>query len=130
MVVVVRPEVAGAVAGDERGGRQGPSKFEDGAAGHGSLRGYVCSNARDNVRRVAVVAGTGVAGDEQYDIAGGGVFRASNGNGDAARYWANGRAGRGLRAGTSTTARARDQRVTGRLPAMSAGGDAYGSSGR
>ena len=64
--------------------------------GHGSSRGWVRSNAHDNARRVAVVAGTGVAGEEQYDVAGGGVFRASNDNGDVARYWANGRASRAL----------------------------------
>ena len=34
----VRLEVAGAVAGDEWGGRRGPSEFEDGAAGLGAFK--------------------------------------------------------------------------------------------
>ena len=56
-----------------------------------------------------MVSRAAVAGDEQYDVAGGGVFRASNGNGDATHFWATEWAGRGLRARVSTTAQARDQ---------------------
>ena len=78
-------------------------------------------------RRVVVVLQAAVAGEGRIELIGGEVFQASNGNGDAARYWANRRAGRSLRACASTTARARDQRVTGRLPATSAGSDAVGS---
>ena len=51
-----------------------------------------------------------VAGEGRIELIGGEVFQASNGNGDAARYWANRRAGRGLRARVSTTAQALDQR--------------------
>ena len=96
MVAVAWPEVAGSDGGEHIGGRPESGVRENGGMGHGFTRDWVCSNAHDSARRVAVVACTGVAGDEQYDVAGGGVFRASNGNGDVARYWANGRATQAL----------------------------------
>ena len=96
MVAVAWPEVAGSDGGEHIGGRTESGVREKGGMGHGFTRGWVCSNAHDSARRVAVVAGTGVAGEEQYDVAGGGVFRASNGNGDVALYWENGRASRAL----------------------------------
>ena len=103
MVAVAWPEVAGSDGGEHIGGRPESGVRANGGMGHGFTRGWVCSNAHDSARRVAVVACTGVAGDEQYDVAGGGVFRASNDNGDAARYRANRKASWALPDAESST---------------------------
>ena len=60
-----------------------------------------CGRARSTrlgvARRAVVARGVGTDGGERYELAGGEVLRESDNNDDMGRFWANRRAGRGLR---------------------------------
>ena len=64
-----------------------------------------CGRARSTrlgvARRAVVARGVGTDGGERYELAGGEVLRESDNNDDMGRFWANRRAGRGLRARAS-----------------------------
>jgi len=76
VVVVVRPEVAGAVADEQRGGRRGSGEWRVSSVGHQNGRDRSHSNGKTTAERMVVVAEAVVARVERYRLVGGEVVRA------------------------------------------------------
>ena len=75
MVVVVRPEVTGAIAGEQRGGRQGLGEWRVSSVGHQNGRDRSHSNGKTMVERMGVVVEAVVARVERHGLDGGEVVR-------------------------------------------------------
>ena len=72
VVVVVRPEVAGAVAGEQRGGRRGSGEWRVSSVGHQNGRDRSHSNDKTTAERMGVAV---VARVERHGLDGGEVVR-------------------------------------------------------
>ena len=86
VVVVVRPGVAGAVAGEQRGGRRGSGEWRVSSVGHQNGRDRSHSNGKTTAERMGVAAEAVVAGVERHGL-----------DGEAERSGANGEARAELR---------------------------------
>ena len=76
VVVVVRDKVAGAVAGEQRGGHRGSGEWRVSYADHQNGRDRSHSNGKTTAERMVVVAEAVVARVERNRLDGGEVVRA------------------------------------------------------